>query len=600
MPTKIEERRWRALRESIRKSRDALQPFVRRAKACLEQYVGWDYSDDGASKPIYINLMELATCVYETQLAARPPQVKTFTRDRRYKPAGTKLKAAMNDQLDQRNVHRELKRWVKNSLYSMGIIKVCRGADGPYQHTIGADAYELYRTWPEVTTVTLDRWVHDMRARVYEECAYAGHTFERSIEDIQADDTYDEAVRMKISSDGRWSGSAASDRFSDLSQGSSWGTDEFHPQGELEEIWDRRDNLLITWPANEDAPPLKVEEFDGPNRGPYHLLYYNEVPGNALPLAPAMLWRGLHDVVNSLYRKAVKQADRQKTVGLAQGRDSIDAKTIMGLSDGEVGGVQNPKAIEERTFGGVNPQAFGFMVHSKDLFTWLAGNLDALGGLSPQADTLGQDKLMAANASQRVSAMQDAVVQATRCVLEDFGYYLWDDPLESYQALIELEGVEEPIFAELTPEERSSHSYYLHQIRVEPYSMRYTSPSAKLQQLDGFLQGIALPLMQAAEAQGITLNFEQIFRTFSEYGDLPEIADFVTYAGQRPVSAAETQAPGRPAPQGGPRPHATQHTNVRVNRPGSTRSGADRTLVNTLMGGNPQSAEQAGIGRPLG
>ena len=154
-----------------------------------------------------------------------------------------------------------------------------------------------------------------------------------------------------------------------------------------------------------------------------------------------MLWSGMHELINGLYRKLERQANRFKRIGVTRGEDTEDAETLRQTSDGEIAAVLNPDAIQEKTFGGIDQQSFAFMLQSKDLFSWLCGNLDSLGGLGASSETVGQDAMLRESSSQRISHMQDAVMLWTKRVLTDFGYYIWADPIETYPAIMKVPGM---------------------------------------------------------------------------------------------------------------------------------------------------------------
>ena len=116
-------------------------------------------------------------------------------------------------------------------------------------------------------------------------------------------------------------------------------------------------------------------------------------------------------------RQLVREAQRYKVVGRTRGVDSEDAERIRAASDGEIVGVDNPEAIQEKMFGGLDQRNFAFMLQIKQLFSWQAGNLDLMGGLGAQSETATQDQLLHASASQRMAGRLDEVrlVPPSRC-----------------------------------------------------------------------------------------------------------------------------------------------------------------------------------------
>ena len=582
------------LRDAMRFSRKKLEAFRRRHKEAIEQYVGIDYSEGGSDKPVYLNLMEIAANIYERQLAARPPKVLVFTHSKKLRSQGVKLEQAMNSMLRTYDVHNALRRCVKSSLFSMGICKVGTQVIGNYEE----EGFNFTKTRPYVASVSLDDWVHDMTSHVPEEIDYCGHRYRMPLEAARKDKSFNKSARENLTSMEDFSFNESGDeRTSTISQGASQHEGQIEDKIELWEIWLPKERLIVTLGPNEGDKPLKVVEWDGPPNplGPYHLLYFNEVDGNSMPLAPAMLWRGLHDVSNGLFRKLVREAQRYKVVGLTRGVDSEDADRIRMASDGEIVGVDNPEAITEKMFGGIDQRNFAFMLQIKQLFSWQAGNLDLMGGLGAQSETATQDQLLHASASQRMNGMQDEVRIFTKKVMRDWGFHLWSDPVESYPIRLNSQPLG-PVDTFLTPEERGTHDYLLHEIDVEPHSMQFVSPQERMAQLNQILTGVVIPSLPMMSEQGLGIDYKELLNTYSRYADLPELKDIIVGLEDVPPGSDE-MGPGAPERPG--MPSSTHRVNERVSRPGASPRGAEQTLVNTLMGGNPQQSEQNAMAREM-
>jgi hypothetical protein len=437
-PSKTED--LQRLRRSVEASRRKLEPFRTRHRQAVEQYVGVYYSDDAAQRPVHVNLMELAAQVYERNLSARPPQALVLTRNRELRPVGVKYERMLNEQLIKNRIHTQIQRCVKQALFSVGICKVGVETSGEVE----VQGYKFAQTQPYVRSVLLDDWVHDMSARHMEEVAYCGHRYRMRLSEAKKNKQFKKSVRDELRPEENYNfnENGGDERIGTLASGSSRVETALEDTIELWEIWLPHERKLVTLSPMEGQPPLRVVDWDGPDRhlGPFHMLWFNEVDGNTMPLAPAMLWQGLHQIVNGLYRKLERQANRVKHIGVTRGADAGDAERIRQTSDGEIVAVDNPDAVQEKSFGGIDQRNFAFMLQSRDLFSWLAGNLDALGGLGPQSETVGQDKLLFAAANQRIAGMQDKVMEFTRDLIRDFGYHLWQDPLQTYPVTVEFEG----------------------------------------------------------------------------------------------------------------------------------------------------------------
>lgn len=579
------------LRTAMTSSRRKLEPFRQRHKDAIDQYVGVYYSDSEGKRPVHVNLMELASNIYERQLASRPPRVNIFCKAAKYKPQAKKLEVVMNNHLaTDHRVHSSLQRAIKSALFSMGIVKVGLKPNGIFN----MGGFDIEDTVPYIEQILLDDWVHDMTARVIEEAAFSGHRYRVSLEEAKSNPDFRKNVRSQLRShDFSNFNESGDERLHTITQGITNQDDHLEDMIELWEIWLPKDNLLVTLSSDEGQKPLRIVEWDGPKDGPFHLLFFNEVDGQTMPLAPAMLWSGLHNIVNGLYRKLDRQAQRVKHIGVTRGEDTDDAERIRMANDGEIVAVDNPDAVQAKSLGGIDQSNFAFMLQSKEMFSWLNGNLDALGGLGPQAETLGQDQLLHASANQRVSGMQDRVYLFVRKILKDYGHYVWDDPLRTYEASVPVQG-QPDLRSPLTPKDRESN-YYNNDITIEPFSMQYRSPSQRLNQLNQLMTGLLLPATPLMAQQGQQIDWAEYIRTYAKYADMPELLDIVKSAGLNPEHMVEQGS----AQEDGGAPSTSHRVNERISRPGASPQGAQQTLVNTLMGGKNQPSEQAGMLRQM-
>lgn len=324
----------------------------------------------------------------------------------------------------------------------------------------------------------------------------------------------------------------------------------------------------------------------------YHLLGYGHVPGNLMPLAPLALLEDLHLLANSLFRKCGRQADRQKTILGVSGGAAEDGSRVVKASDGDAIRMDHPDQAKDFRFGGVDPQTLAFLLNVKDQFAYFGGNIDTLGGLSPQADTLGQEKMLDTNASKRMAGMQKATVLATQRVIEDLAFYLSNDPLIQLPLVKRVKGTDLEVPFTYTNDGEDDFSQY--NFKIEPYSMQYWSPGERLQTITQFWTTFVAPNTQMLQQAGIMPNWPKLLQTVAHLTNMDELEDILIFAGgvpddrPGPVHNRPTQAP------------VTNRINTRINRPGATRIGKDAALMQSLMGAPPQPKQMAGVLRPTG
>ncbi len=577
------------LRQAVDYSRRQLQPFRQQRYEVIRQYVGYHYSDDGAADRVPVNLLELAINIYTQQMAARVPQVLVSTSFRPLKPSAANFELALNHLLKEIRFGDTIRLAVIDALFSIGIIKT--GLER--RASVEIDGYLHDVGQPFADTISLDNWVHDTTATRLDQCQFMGDRYRLPLELVKESrafkntETLQATVKSAYNEDG-------DSKAESLSHGSQVDPDEYKEHVELWDLWLPAENLLITIPAEGDGKPLRVIDWDGPETGPYHLLSFSPVPGNIMPLPPSGLWMDLHDLANRLFRKLGRQAERQKTVLGVQSGAEDDGNRILKANDGETLRMDNPDRAREYRFGGIDQPSLAFLLQVKDLFVYLGGNLDSLGGLSPMADTLGQDQLLAQNASKRVADMQDRVISFTKDVINSLGFYLWTDPLINLPLTKRVPGMEQ-LSVPVTFDAESREGDFLdYNIEIEPYSMQHQSPQMKLQALVQVFQQFIAPFAPMMAEQGIGINFEGLLNTIGKYANVSELNEILEFT--QPSGRYEKTMVGQP-PAKWP---TTRHISERVNRPGATRSGKDAAMMQTLLGGNPQQSELAAIRRPTG
>ncbi len=570
-------------------SLDALKPYRKNRYEAIEQVVGRHYSGGGSQDRVPVNFLELIVNIYSRQLMAHRPAALITTRQPELRGFASVFEAAVNDAITEAKLEDTLRIAVINAMFCMAPVKVGIASDPAGEH----DAGRLY-----ADCISLDDWVHDMTARSRMGWQFCGNRYSMRLDVAKENQDFDATARAKLTatSEGDQIQDMGEKRSSAIGRGrqSFHGESAFRERVELWDIWLPDDRLLVTLADNVDRP-LRIVEDDGPANGPYHVLGYSDVPDSQMPLAPVAILRDLHDLANTLFRKIGRQAERQKTVlGIMDGGDA-DGERIVNANDGEVIKMLNPQNAKEYKFGGADPVTLALLLQVKDLASYFAGNLDALGGLSPQSRTLGQDELLASAASQRIADMQDRTLAFTTGIIRDFAWWEWTNPARERTVEQRIEGTDLVTTFQWTPETRRG-DFLNYNFSVEPFSMAHSTPSMKLQGLVQYLQNIVFPALPLLEAQGKTLNFDSLNKTVARLGNLPEINDVIIDAGM-PAQPVEAPARGDPQPTKAP---VTKRTYERVNRPGGTRQGQDNVTMRALMGVNSQPEEANAVGKGVG
>ena len=154
---------------------------------------------------------------------------------------------------------------------------------------------------------------------------------------------------------------------------------------------------------------------------------FSPVPDKILPTSVIGVIYQMYVLVNKLARKVGRQADKQKDIVVAQKGREGDADAVRKSNDGDVILLDDPDSAKPLSFGGADDDGFKTIAWYQDFFNKIAGNPDLIGGLSADANTLGQDQLSLQNANARIDDWRQTVLETSASVLKKIGGYIWTD-----------------------------------------------------------------------------------------------------------------------------------------------------------------------------
>lgn len=559
------------LARAMERARLVLRYFREERMAAVKHFVGHHWGEGGSEKKVPVNLLALYVQVVGRNLIAKNPRVMVTSRDKSITPQVSAMQDWVNQRIEEMGLADELRRFVEDALFSIGIMKVAIASPADAINT----GFETPAGVPFAECIDLDDFVFDVSARKFKEASFIGHRFRipRSEAEELGYDT--KAVKNLPQPSGipNTNQSGGDERITTLGRDYQiTDDDEFDPMVELWEIYLPRKKRIVILAADDggvpsfDKEPLKTMEWFGPANGPYHILGFMSVPGSPMPKGMVQDLVDLADLVNRLYRKLGNQAERQKEVLPVRGGQLDDAKRLQQAADGEMFPCDNPEAVKAVSYGGPNAVNLQFAIHSKDLFSFMGGNLDLLGGRSPQSKTASQDKLLNENASAGVSDMQDTTVTVTARVLSALMWFWWHHPqlvmTTNRSAGPGLDDI--TITRRLHPRgakdqydqaekfQRNGRYEDLH-LRVDPYSMRYRSPQERLAFLMGLFDKFA-PAMPLLQQQGIVIDIQFLMKKIAEYSDEPDVTQMFTVqepVPQEPGQGGAADMPTASEPNGG-------------------------------------------------
>lgn len=554
-------------------------PRKKRVRA-VKQYVGMHYAQGGADHVVPVNLLELGITIYVRALAARAPSVMVTTAVNELRPFAANMQLALNQIPEEIGLAKTLQRVVLEAMVGIGVVKVgLNSSGGSSLH--GHDAGSAF-----VDVVTMDDYFVDMSAKSKDSIQFEGNDYWLDLDaakamyggegfEIEADEHTIQGDRGETRAE-----SVSSDE----------GADTYRDKIQLRDVWLPQERAVLTY-AIKSGKLIRVIPWDGPENGPYYTLAYTDVPGNILPLAPALLWLDLHELANTLFRKLSKQALAKKTVAMFSGGNDEDANRLKLAVDGE-GLTYSGKPPEALTVGGIDQQELALFLQARDLSSYVGGNYDSLGGLGPQTDTVGQDKLLGEAASARTDAMKAATIAFSRKIFKALAWYEWTDPLRKRTVKKPIAGTDIVLRREWSDETREG-DFLDYNLDIDPYSMQDDNPAIRLQKIMRTLTEIVLPIMPMIQQQGGQIDARKLLETVASLTNVPEIKDLVVFG---EPAQGDPQQGGSAQPSF--KPANTTRNYVRTSVPGASRAGKDDVLTRMLMGGGVQESEAAALTRP--
>ena len=588
---KLNKKNFKRLREAVKRSYGKMEPFRKKRKELIKEFLGSEYNTSEKGKETYLNLLALAVNIYLRQLAVRAPSAVVTTPFENLRPMAYNLSIACEDAAEECDLGLVLRRAGADALFSpYAMIKIGLEYKGVDEY----EGEEVDLTDPFVRNISYDDSVIDMSARSAYSPAFEGNRYYLTVEQFK--ETYPDVEIPKEFRDRKGAKEGGSETRSSEISHSADGEESLKDVIELWDIWLIQDRQLVTYFCNfekEDQKPVHViDDFDSMEKGPYRKLFFTGVPDNAMPLVPFGLVKNLHNLANSIFQRLSWQAQNKKSVEVFDNEDS--ARQFNKATDGEaiLSLGAEPAHIET---GGIDQPSFQLMLQVRDMFSWASGNIDSLGGLSAMSDTATQDKLLASSASAQIRDMQDAMSDFARSIFEQIAWYEWTDPIRTRIIEKPIPGTTLVIATPWTPETREGDFLDLN-FDIIPQSMRDETPAQKLNDMMTILNQIIMPMYPMLQQQGVSIDTQRLISIISDYSNIPELEQVLVSATEQEIA----QVQGNPNPEMTKfKPAETKRTYERVNRPGATRQGNDYAMSQALMGMNVQQSQKDALTRGI-
>jgi len=552
-----------------------MQPFRVQRQGLVKQYLGGRHGDGGSRRQTPLNLMRMAMTIYRRQLAARAPLAIVTPYDPVLAPVGDDFERALNLATKEMRIEIAIEAAVTEALFMVGIVKVGLSPGGKGVADSTGVLHDPGLAFAD--SVDFDDLVMDMEASREDRQQFMGDRYEITLDALKKMGIKGvKAHRVRRMNEG------GDEKV--LGNQTSGGMHDERGYIDMAQVWDvflPLEQKIVMVESGEDGGIetgriLRTVDWTGPELGPYHKLAFETPPGSMIPSAPAANLADLDAMTNAVMRKLLRQAERQKTVGTFVGGSEGDGGRVINANDGEM--IQVDSKVDEVSFGGVHGPSLAFLMQLKEMFSYMGGNLDSLGGLGRQANTVGQETLIARASNMMVADMQDRATNFAQGIVRHIGTLVWDNPVP-IRITKESGGIRIPW--EFKPEGREG-TIDDFEITIGPNSMQSRTPQERLATMSDMMTRFFIPM--SSQMPGKKVDMERFAGIAARYANTPELSQVIVDLTDEEKKAQQSQSSDRPLQS-----PVTTRTNIRESISGTGPGGqadAMRDILATAGGSN--------------
>lgn len=507
---------------------EAMRPHRNLRYAMMSEYAGSNYNVSVALRPVIVNDLEQLVTVMTSLLAPQDLRCLMITDDPRAARNADNLRIAVNDSVEKVGLANAMSLVIADAIFGLGTLRCGLAGTGGL---MPSDEEDLDPGEAYVSRIDFDDMVCDMRAKSWKQQRMIGNFYRVPEEVFRATDKIDGEDKDRVKADVEDESRDGSNAVHEIGGDSRWGDDKWDGWVTLLDVWVPRHETIYTLDGLRGAGRLLMKSKPGAD--PYHPLGFRWLSNNVLPIGPAANVFDLHCAENRIYRKIIRQTDRQKEVHAVGGGDEKDARKFIDANDGDYISTNAMDAPATIRTGGPDNSVLATGIHLGQKFSKQAGNLDLVGGLGASSPTATQDQQLGAAGGVRISAMRREVMEVIRGVMEKLAAYAQSNPLLRHKTTLKY-GVAS-ITREIGPEDVQIEGSY--RVDVEPYVSGFKSPEQRMAEIDRFMSGFILPAAGLLAQTGNEPDFGAYLRIKQRYG-MSELSELVK---ARPEGRAEVQ-----------------------------------------------------------
>lgn len=503
------------VQDAVKRGFERLKKYRRARALFIKAYCGQYYQQEfGLTGDEPLNLLYAALRAIVPNIVNNNPACEVSTDYLQYRMYADLQSMALTKVNKEINLKKLLRAAAVSAMFAMAIAKTSIAKSGV---TLEIDGSEIDPGQLYTELVDLDDFVFSSDCKSIDSSPFVGHRTSTPRQYLLDTDGYDHDLILKLPAAGTKLGGNGR-TVAELTAGKD--DCDIEDKVHVVELWVPQAKALITIPDPYECTfdkYLSVTDYYGPDSGPYsYLAFTPPVDGNPLPVSPASMIFDLHKSANSVFRKILDQAERQKDVLLYDPAHSDTAQDIVNASDGDTIASSNPQAVQALSIGGANKENSPMLQQIQLWFNYMAGNPDQMSGLRSNAKSATQASILQGNASISVDDARGLLYDFTADIADKQRWYLHYDPLLD-QMLAKRKPGGEYVQLHLTPEQRQG-DFADFVTKIVPKSMTLLEPAKRAELIMQFCTNI---MPQAAMA---LQTFMQIGQPFNIQAYLTRIA----------------------------------------------------------------------------
>jgi hypothetical protein len=549
-------------RKALKLSERVREEFSTRRAGLIAKCLGDNWSLSSKKETI-TSLLYRAYETFSFDLIISRPRCQITSRDQQNAGFARNFSLAVNNYAKKINFGDELMAGIMDAMFGMAVFKrhwapsnerlsvVNPDIDEPGMES-GPDEWMKYREQqhievdpgePMIERLCPEDWIYDTSQGRRRDFRYEVHRYRRPLADVREDKRFNKDVRQALKGATRFD-SESRTRAERLSQQGYHhdGDDDLEPMVTLRDVWLPKEKKFVVLSDDATLAPLLIGPWKGPPRGPFTPLIFSALPDNFEPISMLGNLEIQHDTLNSLLRKMIGQARRQKSVTAYVGPEN-DAIRLGEAKDGDRVRIMSPEAIQILKSDGVNPSVGQFATVIQQLGSKEAGNLELIAGTAQMSDTASQDEMLNARSSAMQSKRMQRVAAVAGELYEALGWMLWHDVAQTVPGSLDIPEYGVKVDATWQPDERYGEIED-YEFSYTPYNEQYQSPQQKMQLINGLITNFYVPLLPVLQQSGQTLDLSEIAQFHADMANAPEILRFI-----KPMPAPQ---PGMMGPGGAP------------------------------------------------